>query len=65
MDATFLCRVKLPNDDPSTLAGIAEQITESLEMDGLEVQSVVPWERDGLSSFPEPTAPITLPASLA
>jgi hypothetical protein len=45
MDSTFLCRLKLPDDEPGTLAGIAEQIKESLEMDGLEVLSVQPWSR--------------------
>lgn len=45
MDSTFLCRLQLPDDEPGTLAGIAEQIKESLEMDGLEVVSVQPWSR--------------------
>jgi len=59
MDSTFLCRLTLPDDSPGTLAGIAEQIQESLEMDGLDVVSVQPWSRQSLEqaspSFLPPT----------
>ena len=48
MDSTFLCRLRIPDEEPGTLAGTAEQIRESLEMDGLDVVSVQPWSRQSI-----------------
>jgi hypothetical protein len=50
MTATFLVAVEL---DPSAdFAGIAEDIKESLEIDGIAVSSVRPWGRDEPQSLP-------------
>lgn len=59
MNSTFLVTLSTPSTDQSTLLGLAEQVQESLEEDGLDVQSVVPWahpsqgEASILSAKPE------------
>jgi hypothetical protein len=53
MDLTFLCRLRIDDSQGSSLAGIAEQIQESLELDGLEVLSVQPWSKHSQDSLDE------------
>lgn len=46
MQVAFIVKLDLP--DATDLAGIAEDMSESLSSDGHAVLSVVPWQRSGL-----------------
>jgi hypothetical protein len=56
MQRTFLITLNIPSSDPSTLAGYAEQITESCSEDGLDVVLVRAWNAPNENS-PSPLAP--------
>jgi len=46
MQIAFIVKLDLP--DATDLAGIAEDMSESLSSDGHSVLSIVPWQRSGL-----------------
>jgi hypothetical protein len=58
MDVTFLCQIRLPDNDPGSLPGISEDIQDELLSAGYDVLSVRPWTREGVSA---PTADLLAP----
>lgn len=62
MTATFLVTLNLPDDSPDSLLGIAEDLTDSLSIDGFNVQSVAPWARQDMQpstpTIPFPGQPV-------
>jgi len=51
MQRTFLVTVELTQTDEGTLAGIAEDIMESCQTDGVPVISVRPWSSPSAESL--------------
>jgi hypothetical protein len=47
MTRTFLVTLEVPDNEPSSLDGMAEDIADSLNLDGFPIESVRPWSSPG------------------